>query len=125
MPKDKEILEEYEKGLGYTEIARKYNVSRQRAYQVIKKYTNKKTVYYKPILNLKKIREDRKLTQAKLIELSNIPRSTYLYLESKRVMRVTEQTAKKICKALDLKLDEAFKPVSCIRDKNNRLIEKE
>jgi len=68
--------------------------------------SNEKTIIAK---NIKKLRNQRGLSQDKLSKLADISHNTIIKIESGAIQSPTMNTAQKIAKALDVSLDDLMK----------------
>ena len=68
--------------------------------------SNEKTTIAK---NIKKLRNQRGLSQDKLSKLADISHNTIIKIESGAIQSPTMDTAQKIAKALDVKVDDLIK----------------
>ena len=59
--------------------------------------------------NIKKLRKQRGLSQDKLSKLADISHNTIIKIESGAIQSPTMDTAQKIAKALDVKVDDLIK----------------
>ncbi|MFA6105337.1 MAG: helix-turn-helix transcriptional regulator [Patescibacteria group bacterium] len=56
--------------------------------------------------NLRKLREDKKLSQEKLARLADVANNTIIKIESGKNQNPTLDTLKKIAKALEISIDD-------------------
>lgn len=60
-------------------------------------------------MSLKNIRTERNISQAALASISNVPQQVISDIESGKVRNPRIETVMKLCKALDVSIDEMMK----------------
>jgi len=109
----------YKEGLNQSEVARRLNISRQRVHQIISK--GKKRIWYKTIVDLKAMRQERGLFLDDVVSVVGIPKTTLRDIEIGT--RTNERNAMNLSKFYEIPFEKAFKPVVFSRDEHGQIYE--